>query len=524
MANSIDFSQIHTIPNYSIPSSEETTVRFQLSVPSEPIPPDDSKKPSLKQKEINNNQVEVLSNPTGNSSTQNTPKKVTPNNSIRSKSVLDSLNPNANPLQYPTKPEEVQIQKIQAITLEQALELARRNNRELQVGLLELERLLAAVKEAQASLLPSAGLSAEFGRQQSAQNQLAIERTNFGNDEANTAFNGSLQLNYDLYTGGRRNAQIGQAEERLRVQELAVEVLEEEVRLNVSTEYLDLQQSDEEVRIAQAAVVNARASLRDAQALERAGVGTKFDVLRTQVNLANAQQQLTNTIASQQVARRSLVARLSLSQSVDIAAADPVKLAGLWKLSLENSIVLAYQNRSELQQQLAQRNINLLDRRLALSVRKPQITLVASYNLLDQFDDSVSVTDGYSVAVRSNFSLYDGGRAKAQAAQAKANVKIAETQFANTRNQIRFQVEQAFSGLQSNLENVQTSNVALEQARESLRLARLRFQAGVGTQLEVIDAENALTTSEGNRIRAILDYNRALANLQRSVTSRALVK
>ena len=395
-------------------------------------------------------------------------------NSKQPKLLPDSFKSNPNPLQYPTKPEEVKIQNIQAITLEQALETARRNNKDLQVGLLELERAQAAVKQAQASLLPNVGLSAEFARQQSAQNQLSLERTNTGSDEASTNFNGNLQLNYDLYTGGRRNAQISQAESRLRLQELAVEALEEEVRLNVSTEYFDLQQSDEEVRIAKSAVTNAEASLRDAKALETAGVGTQFDVLRAQVNLANNQQTLTNAIASQQVARRRLVTRLSLPQSIDIAAADSVKLAGLWQLNLEKSIILAYKNRSELRQQLEQRNINMLDRRLALSQLKPQIALVANYNLLDQFNDSVGVTDGYSLALQANLSLYDGGRAKAEAAQAKANVKIAETQFADTRNQIRFQVEQAYSSLQSNLENVQTSNAALEQARESLRLARLR--------------------------------------------------
>ncbi|MCJ8281269.1 MAG: TolC family protein, partial [Rivularia sp. ALOHA_DT_140] len=104
----------------------------------------------------------------------------------------------------------------------------------------------------------------------------------------------------------------------------------------------------------------------------------------------------------------------------------------------------------------------------------------------------------------------------------KADIQIAETQFSSQRNQIRFQVEQAYSQLQSNLENVQTSGAALNQAVESLRLARLRFQAGVGTQLEVLDAENALTQAEGNRITAILDYNRALASLQRAVTARGL--
>jgi outer membrane protein TolC len=119
-------------------------------------------------------------------------------------------------------------------------------------------------------------------------------------------------------------------------------------------------------------------------------------------------------------------------------------------------------------------------------------------------------------------NLFDGGAARARADQEKANIRIAETEFADQRNQIRFEVEQAFSELQSNLQNVQTANAALEQAREALRLARLRFQAGVGTQTDVINSETDLTRAEGNRVRAILDYNRALANLQRAVTSRAL--
>jgi OMF family outer membrane factor len=303
---------------------------------------------------------------------------------------------------------------------------------------------------------------------------------------------------------------------------LDVERQSEVIRLNVSTDYYNLQQADESVRINTAAVTNAQASLRDAQALEQAGVGTRFSVLQSQVNLANAQQDLTNSISQQQIARRQLVNRLNLSQSVNVVAADPVRLAGLWNQTLEQSIILAFQNRPELQQQLAQRNIFEQQRRGALAQIGPQVSLVASYNLLDQFDDNASVTDGYSVGVQANWRLFDGGAARARANQQRSNIAIAETQFAQQRDQTRFEVEQAFSNLQSNLQNVSTATGALEQARESLRLARLRFQAGVGTQTEVIDAETALTRAEGNRVQAILDYNRALANLQRSVTSRAL--
>jgi OMF family outer membrane factor len=317
-------------------------------------------------------------------------------------------------------------------------------------------------------------------------------------------------------------ASIRAAEEQVRFNELAVETQSETIRLNVATDYYNLQQADEQVRIAQSAVQNSEASLRDAEALERAGVGTRFDVLRSQVNLANAQQDLTNARSQQAISRRQLATRISLPQGINISAADPVQLAGLWNPTLEQSIVLAFQNRPELQQQLAQRNISEQQRRQALAELGPQVSLVGSYNLLDQFDDSVSVTDGYSLGVRATINLYDGGAARARAAQSSVNIAIAETQFAEQRNQIRFQVEQAYSTQQSSLENVQTSNTALEQAREALRLARLRFQAGVGTQTDVINSENDLTRAEGNRVTAILDYNRALAQLQRSVTLRAL--
>ncbi|MEH2266315.1 TolC family protein [Nostoc sp.] len=441
--------------------------------------------------------------------------------------VPNNLIPNSNPLLFPTKAEEVTFQGNQPITLAQALELARRNNHDLQVSILQLERSRAAVREAQAALLPTLGVSADITRSQSASSQLQDElsaRQGFPSNTGSpsTGFNGSAQLTYNLYTSGNREATIRQAEEQERSDELAVETQYETIRLNVATDYYNLQQADEQVRISQSAVQNSAASLRDAESLERAGVGTRFDVLRSQVTLANSQQNLTNAISQQQIARRQLATRISLPQSVNISAADPVQLAGLWNQTLEQTIVLAFQNRSELQQQLAQRNISEQQRRQALSALGPQVSLVASYSLLDQFNDSVSVTDGYSVGVRASLSLYDGGAARARASQAKANIAIAETQFAEQRNQIRFQVEQAYSNQQSSLENVQTANTALEQAREALRLARLRFKAGVGTQTDVINSENDLTQAEGNRVTAILGYNRALAQLQRSVTLRGL--
>ena len=457
-----------------------------------------------------------------------------PDVSPRSTPVPNYLNPNPNPLRLPTNPEEVRVLGAEPITLQQALELARRNNRELQSAQLAIERSRAGLRAEQAALLPTLGVQAGVANQGTyilgdgtVERNIQGQTIESDRDSNTVGVNGNLFLDYDLYTSGRRSATIRAAEEQLRNDQLDFERISEDTRLNVFTDYYNLQQADENVRIQRASLTNAQASLRDAQALEQAGVGTRFDVLTAQVQVARAQQRLTDALSQQRVARRQLATRLSLSGSVIITAADPVEIAGLWNLTQEQSIVQAFQNRAELEQQLAQRNISQQRRRIALASIRPQIGLAARYNVRDIFgstgddnnDGSRDFSDDYSLGANLSLSLYDGGEARARARQEDANIAIAETNFASARNTIRFQVEQAYSNLQSNFDNIQTATVALEQAREALRLARLRFQAGVGTQTEVIDSEDRLTQAEGERVNAILSYNRALAQLQRSISS-----
>ncbi|EDX73311.1 outer membrane efflux protein [Coleofasciculus chthonoplastes PCC 7420] len=437
--------------------------------------------------------------------------------------ISELLNPSANPLLFPTEVEEVQVQTTQPITLEQAIELARRNNQELQIARLQLERTEFALQEALAAEFPSISAIAEFIRTESETGgqqgflQELLGQTN--RTITSTNFDTRLELNYAAYTAGRRPAAIQAAEQQVRFQQLGVESILADLRLNVTRTYYDLQQADAEVEISQAAVNDAARSLRDAQLLEQAGLGTRFEVLQAQVELANNNQALTNAISQQRIARRQIAQLLSLDQQVGISAADPIDVAGDWELSLEESIILALKNRAELEQQLAQRNINEQQRRIALADNKPQVNLFAQYNISTQLDDSDGPTDGLTLGARLQWNFFDGGAAKARARQAEADVAIAESNFANERDQIRLEVEQAFFQLTASQENIQTASFALEQAQESLRLARLRFGAGVGTQTDVINQQTALTRSRVNLLTAILDYNRALATLQRAISN-----
>ncbi|MEM9149345.1 MAG: TolC family protein, partial [Cyanobacteria bacterium P01_F01_bin.3] len=96
---------------------------------------------------------------------------------------------------------------------------------------------------------------------------------------------------------------------------------------------------------------------------------------------------------------------------------------------------------------------------------------------------------------------------------------IAEEQFSETLDQVRFDVEQAYFNLETNQENILTSQVAVAQAEEALALANLRLQAGVGTQLDVLTAQSELTEAEGNNVAAILGYNRALVSIERAISN-----
>lgn len=482
----------------------------------------------------------------------------------------ESLNPDPNPLQFPTDPNEVRLRGAQPITLQQAIELAERNNRNLQTVQLQVQRSQFSVREAQAENFPTLNLQSTFSNSRSAGSDLQLQRqrtgqtttgqtitgqtgtgttgqtgtgttgqtgtgttgqtgqfttggTSFfsgsGDNSSTTSFSGSLNLSYDVFTSGARPARIRAAEQQLRSDQLELETTREQLRLDVTNDYYSLQEADETVRINEAAVRSSQRSLADAQALEQAGLGTRFDVLRSEVQLANARQDLINSISQQLTARRQLAQRLSIPEALDLIAADPIQIAGEWTLPLENSIVLAYRNRSELEQQLAQRELSNQQRRVALAGLGPTISVSASYNVVNQLNDDVGFGDGYTLQAGLNWSLFDGGAARARAAQQEANVAIAETRFADLRNQVRFQVEQAYFSLRSSRENVATAQRAVEQAEEALRLARLRFSAGVGTQTDVINAETDLTRARGNRLSAIIGYNRALASLRRAVTN-----
>ncbi len=435
-------------------------------------------------------------------------------------SDLETVYPSFNPLFFPTQPEEVSTENIKGITLTQAIELGQEHNKELQIARLNLERSQQVLEEALAGIYPTIGVEGAFTRNDSSSRELSIASSPFSDgDTISTTLTSGVNLNYNLYTGGRTQAEIRIAQEQIKLNELDFERVKEETRLNISTDYYRLQSADAEVGIQQQAVIDASQSLRDAELLEEAGLGTKFDVLRAKVNLADANQKLVRAIADQKVARRQLTQRLSLGEQVEVFAADKILIRNQWTCSLEESIIKSYRNRSELEQFLVQNTIEEQQVIVENSEIKPQVNFFANYDFLGVLDDDLSPADGFQLGVNLQWTLFDGGRAKARSEQNLIDQNIAQTNFADQRNKVRFEVEEAYYNLEANQQNIQTAAATVDLAKESLRLARLRFGAGVGTQTDVINAQTELTGAYGNLLRAITDYNLSLATLERAVSN-----
>lgn len=416
-----------------------------------------------------------------------------------------------NDLNLPKTGAEIQITNNRALTLKEAIDIALQNNRDVRVARLTIARSQAAVSQAQAAQAVQIGLTGNLTEQGS---PVLFDPQIASTTSSGTSAAAKLSATYNIFTADRDASNVRAAQEQVSFDRLDLSRVEQQVQSNVVTAYYDLQAADASVLINQSAIKDAARSLSDARLQEKAGTGTKFDILSAEVQLGTANQNLTSALGTQQTTRKKIAQLLSVDNNTEFTAADRVQELGTWNYAIEDSVILAYKNRPEIQQPLVSRTIAEQRQIAAAAGDAPQVSLFGNYNLSKSLSTSVAAQDDYRVGLQLNWSFWDGGAASAGASQQQVSREIAENQFTTQRNQIRYDVERAYYSLDTNKKNILTSTQALKQAEESLKLARLRFQAGVGTQTDVITAQTNLTTARGNRVTAIVNYNRSLSSLR----------
>ena len=444
-------------------------------------------------------------------------------------------------LALPDLPSQVTIRELRPLTLQEVERLVEVNNPSLKAAASQVEQAKSGVLAAISAWYPTVNLTANGlpqyleGEQYRNPKFLATPEQNPQTGEplferdANTytkrwSANFSAQVQWNLIDPARV-PQISAARDNFERASDAYLIALRELRLQSSTSYFQLQRQDEQVRIGQQSVRASLVSLRDARARYQAGVATKLEVLEAQTQLSRDRLVLTDGLAGQSQARRALAALLNLPQDVTPTAANPSRVLGTWQPSLQESIIAAYAFREELDQFILDISINNSNANAALAAVQPVLSI---FNRFDtgrnqgQGNKSGSVDlDDYNwnysnaVGLNATWAIFDGGRARAQYRQNKQRAEESKFNFASERDRIRSEVEDSFFNLRKASQNIHTSASEVLSTAESLRLARLRFQAGVTTQREVVDTQRDLTKAEVSYANAITDYNVSIAELRR---------
>jgi OMF family outer membrane factor len=430
-------------------------------------------------------------------------------------------------LALPTKPAEVQIRQLRPIGLLEAENLAEVNNPNLKLIATQVDQAQSNLRAQIALWYPTLSINANNLPSYTGGQQFSDDGNPFtpnGQTTTNRWFYGAqVQAQWALINPQRVPA-IAAARDAFEKAKDQYLIALRELRLQVDVTYFDLQQSDDSVRIGQESVRASVVSLRDARARYQAGVATKLEVLEAETQLARDQQLLTDSLSAQSIARRTLASLLDLPPSVTPTAKDPARVVGTWQPSLQESIIAAFAFREELDQALLDISIANSTANQVLGAVQPFLnifnTLITgryqgNQGVLVDLPGSQGWNVDNSIGLSLTWNIFDGGAAAARSRAAKQQAQQFTFEFAKRRDDIRRDVEISFYELEKNNRNLTTTAREVLSAREALRLARLRLEAGVTTQREVVNNQRDLTQAEVRHSNAISDYNKRLAELRR---------
>lgn len=410
---------------------------------------------------------------------------------------------------------EPELQK--PITLDQALEIAFCQSPDIRIAVGQLQRGEAVLAEARAGFNPRFNAQAVHQRQGP---EVTVTIPGMpGAASLVTAQNTTARLNVllPLDISNRLQFATDVARYRFQIDYLGLSRTARQLILDVQRAYYDLLRAQGQEEVSQAAVDVALARLRDAQARFEAGTAPRFDVTRAQVEVANLNQQLISSRSRVAVARAALNRVLGIDVNsptavvrTDIAVRQDVRL------DIPERVEVALVQRPEVLQAQTTILANQANVRLQRAELYPSLVASAQATYNVEATGFAEQNLSWIALLDLNVPIWNGGITRARINQARADVNIATDTLEQTRLRVALEVRSAALSLQEAIERVSTAGENVVLAEEALRLATVRYEAGIATLVEVTDAESALTEARFNVVNAQYDYALFLAELERA--------
>lgn len=333
---------------------------------------------------------------------------------------------------------------------------------------------------------------------------------NIGNNHSN-----GLTASLPIFTGGKLSGTIKQAKANYQYNEVGVQRTYNEMRSTVTDGYFNMLQADNIQKLSAESVTRLEDHLKNVQAQYDVGVVAKVDVLRSQVELANAKQTLIQAENAYQVAEANMNKIVGLPMDTNLKL-DNLLVYNAYDKNMDDCLAYAAEHRPELMQ--AKYNVDAAKGALmvARSGHMPQVAASASQSWSDS-NWPGDEKGNWGVGVNVSMNVFDTGVTLSKIHGAEADLKKAEETYRNTVDSVNLDVRSNYLGLREAEKRISTTKLAVEQADEDYRIAQLRYMSGVGTNTDVLDAQVALTQAKTNYTKALYDYNTSKTALETSI-------
>src|SRR6184192_3942472 len=400
-------------------------------------------------------------------------------------------------------------------TIEQAVAVAQEHNPDILIARKRVQGARGSWIEARSGFLPSVSSSGVYDKRQT-QSETSLRQEDY---------NAILKLEQNLYTGGAVSSQVAIAQLNIAKANYDLQETISRVTMDVRIAFNELLLNRAKLRVHEDSVRVFDKELKGEQENFNAGIVGKLNVQRAEVALANERPELFNA----QTELKNSYLRLAELFGTDLAPgaqAPPFEISGQLQYrpnhpDLNDCLARADANRGIIK--VRAKDIEIEDRQYVLdrSATLPHVRAFSGYEVYSERDPDVGPEFNYGgvVGINATWNIFDGhatkGRMQATRARREAAVQALAAARRSVASEVRsafFDLQQADRVLESETKNVQTSDEALDMARGN-------FAAGLGTQLDVLQAAADVTRTRTTRLSAIYLHNTALARLAHACAS-----
>src|SRR5213076_2861008 len=340
-------------------------------------------------------------------------------------------------------------------------------------------------------------------------------------------YNAIVKLEQNLYTGGAVSSQVSIARLNIEKQKYELQETASRVAMDVRVAFNELLLNRAKVGVRQNSVRVLEEELKSQQQSFSAGIVGNLNVQRAEVALANEQPELLNAqtqlknsylrlgdLFGFEVRPRGETAPFEISGELQYQANHPDLNDCLARADANRPVIKARQKDIEIEDQQY-----ILDR----SAMRPHIRAFSGYEVYSERDPEVGQEFNYGgvVGINATWNIFDGFATKGRMQATRARRGAAVQALAAARRSVASEVRSAFLDLQQADRVLESETKNVQTADESLEMAKGNFAAGLGTQLDVLQAASDVTRTRTTRLSAIYLHNVALARLAHACASSA---